>query len=87
MKLGTHVYLVYITVLKWLELKIIVIFLKLRAKLPFLGFLSIFVTFPHELAQTLFVLHEISYTTLSGLYYFVETVRIENHGRMLEITC
>ena len=58
MKLGTQHYLVYIIVLKWLELKIIVICQKLRAKLRFYGFLSFFGTFPHIVDQTWFDLHE-----------------------------
>ena len=87
MKLGTHVYLVYIIVVKWLELKIIVICLILHANLRFQGFLSIFGTFPHEVAQTCFVLNEISDKRLFGIYYCVEMVRTKNHSQMLEVTC
>ena len=50
--------LVNIILLKWLAFKIIVICLKLRAKLRFYGFLSFFGTFAHKVAQKLFVLHE-----------------------------
>ena len=51
MILGTQHYGVYIIVFKWLELKIVVICLKLRAKLQFEGFLSLFGTFVHKVAQ------------------------------------
>ena len=73
--------------LKWLELIIIVIYKKLQVKLRFYGFLSVFDTFAHKVAQTWFVLHETWNTTLFGIYYFVEVVRIENHIHMLKITC
>ena len=86
-KFRTYDYLVYIIVLKWLELKLIVICLKLRTKLRFQGFLNIFGTFAHEVAQTLFVLHEILHTTLFGKYFCVEMVRVEKHSHMLKITC
>ena len=73
--------------LKWLELKIIVIYYKLRVKLRFYAFLSVFDTFAHKVAQTWFVLHETWHRTLFGIYYCVEVVRIENHSHMLEIMC
>ena len=73
--------------LKWLEFKIIVICQNLRVMLRFYAFLSIFGTFSHKVDQTWFVLHETWHTTLFGIYYFVEVVRIENHRHMLEITC
>ena len=56
-------------------------------KLGFYGFLSVFGTFAHIVAQTWFVLHETWHTTLFGIYYCVEVVRIENHSHILEITC
>ena len=87
MKQGTPHYLVYIIVLKWLEIKFIVICLILRAKLRFYGFLSVVGTFAHKVAQTWFVLKETWHTTLFGIYYCVEMVRIENYSHMLEITC
>ena len=37
-------------------------------------------------AQTWIVLYETSHTTLFGIYYCVQEVRIENHRHMLEIT-
>ena len=73
--------------LKWLELKIIFIYLKLHAKLRFYGVLSVIGTFAHKVAQTWFVLHETWHTTLFGIYYFVEVVRIEKYSHMLEIMC
>ena len=73
-------------VLKWLELEIIVICKKLRVKLRFYAFLSVFATFAHKVAQTWFVFHETWHTTLFGIYHCVEAVRIENHSHMLEIT-
>ena len=79
--------LVYIIVLKWLQLKIIVICQKLLVKLRFYRFLSVFGTFAYKVAQTWFALHEIWHTTLFGIYYCVEVVRIENHCHMIEITC
>src|SRR5687768_1276115 len=87
MKLGTHHYLVYNIALKWLESKIIVMCLILRAKLPFLGFSKRFGTFTHKVAQTWFVLHETWHTPLFGLYYCVEMVRIKNNSHVLDITC
>ena len=80
-------YLVYIILLKWVELKIIDICLKLRGKLRFEAFLSVFGTFAHNVAQTLFVLHETWHTTLFGIHYFFEILRIANHSHMLENTC
>ena len=50
-------------------------------------FLSVFGTFAHKVAQTWFVLHETWHTTLFGIYYCVEVVRILNHSHILEITC
>ena len=43
----------------------------------FYGFLSVFGTFSHKVAKTWFVLHETWHTTLFGIYYFVEVVKIE----------
>ena len=77
----------YIIVLKWLELKNILICLKLRAKLRYYGFLSFFGTFADKVAQTWYVLHETWHTTLFCIYHYVEVVRIENHTHMLELTC
>ena len=45
MKLGTQHYLGYIIVLRRLELKTIVILLKLHAKLHFKGFFKVFLNF------------------------------------------
>ena len=87
MKLGTQHYLVNIILLKWLEFKIIVLCLKLRAKLRFYVFLSYFGTFAHKVAQTLFVLQETCHTILFGIYYCVEMVIIEKNSPMIEITC
>ena len=53
----------------------------------FMGFLSVFGTFAHKVAQTWLVLHESLHTTLFGINYCVEVVRIINHSHMLEITC
>ena len=64
MKLGTQHYLVYIVVLKWLELKTKVICLKLRAKFLFV-FLSFFGTFLLKAIQTMFIWHE-TWNTTSG---------------------
>ena len=63
------------------------IFYNLHVKLLFYGFLSFFCTFVHNVAQTWFVFHETLHTTLFGIYYFVEVIKIENHSNMLEITC
>ena len=57
-KLGTQHYLVYIIVLNWLESRTIFISFTLHAKLVFLRFLSVFVTFLHKVVQTWFVWHE-----------------------------
>ena len=61
--------------------------LKLRVKLLFSGFLSVFGSFAHQLAQTWFVLYKTWHTTVFRIYYLVEVVRIENNSHMLEITC
>ena len=52
----------------------------------FYGFLSDFGTFAHKVAQTWFVLHLIWHTTLFGIYYCAEMVRIVNHSNILNIT-
>ena len=41
----------------------------------------------HKVAHTLFDFHEKWHTTLFGIYYDVEVVRIENHSLMLKIKC
>ena len=76
MKFGTQHYLVYLIVLKWLESKTTVIFLKLRANLCFSDFLSVFGTFSYKVVQTWFVCHETWHTTLFGICYSIEKVRI-----------
>ena len=77
----------YITVLNWLETKRIVICLNLHAKLRIFGFLNVFCTFSHKVVQTYFVWHETWHTTLFGIYYCVEIVRIDKNSHMHEITC
>ena len=86
-KLCTRHYLACIIVLKWLELKIVVICQKLRVKLRFYGYLNFFGTFAHNVAQTQFVLQETWHITLFDIYQCVEVVRIENHSHMQEIQC
>ena len=86
MKLGTQHYLVYNIVLKWLQLKIIVMCLKLRANLQFYGFLCFLGNFAHKVAQTWLVLHETWHAILFGIYYCVEVVIIVNHSYILNIT-
>ena len=87
MKQLTQYYLVYIIVLKWLDLKTFVTCLKLRAKFLFKVFLTFFVTFSQKVVQTWFVWHDTWFTTLFGISYCVEMVRIENNSYMLELTC
>ena len=53
----------------------------------FMGFLSVFGTYMHKVAQNWFVLHESWHRTLFGIYYCVEVVRIENHSHVLQTTC
>ena len=53
----------------------------------FLRFLSVFGTFSQKVVENWFVSHETGHTTLFGLCYCVEMVRIENNSHMLEITC
>ena len=55
--------------------------------LGFKGFLSVFGTLANKVAKTCNVLHETWYTTLFGIYYYVEMVIIENNILMLDITC
>ena len=69
MKHGTQHYLVYIIVLLWLELKIILICLKLHGTLRFERFLTVFGTFAHQPGQTCFVLNETLHITLFYIYY------------------
>ena len=52
----------YILVLIWLKLKTIVVCLKLRAKLRFEGFLSVFCAFSHKLVHILFFWHVTCHT-------------------------
>ena len=68
-KFGTVHNFVYIIVLKWLKLQKIIIGYKLRAKLQF-G------TYAQKVAQIWFVLHETLHTTIFGIYYGFEVVRI-----------
>ena len=77
MKLDKQHYLVYFIVLNWLELKIIVICLKLRAQLHVLAFLSFFGTYSLKVVQTWFLWHETWHTTLINIYYCFEKVRIQ----------
>ena len=86
MKLRTQNHLVYVIVLKLLELLIMVIFLILLGKLQFSGFFKVLGTFAHKVAQTLFVLHETLHTTLFGIYYCVGMVCIINYSHILNIT-
>ena len=48
---------------------------------------SVFGDFTHKVAQSWFVFHATQHTTLFGIYYCVEVVRIENHSHVLEIKC
>ena len=87
MKHGTQHYLVHIIVLKWLELKTIVICLILTSKLHFNYFLNFFCTYLFKDFKTMFISHETRHTTRFGIYYFVEMVRFETNSHLLEITC
>ena len=51
-----------------------------------LRFLSFFSTFAHKVTQIWFVLHETLHTTLFGICYCVEVVRIVSHFHILNIT-
>ena len=51
----------------------------------FNGFLSVFGTFAHKVAQTLFVFHKTWHTTLFRVYNCVEVAIIVNHSYILEI--
>ena len=51
-----------------------------------MGLSAFFGIFAHEVDQTSFVLHETLHTTLFGICYCVEVVRIENNSNILEIT-
>ena len=67
MKLGTQHHLIYFIVLKWFEFKTIVIWLKLRAKMRFYGFLNVFGAFSNKVVQTW-------HKTLFSIHYCVEMV-------------
>ena len=67
--------------------KTVVICLKLRPKLCVWRFLCVFKTFSHKVVQTWFVWKETWHTTLFGICYCIEIVRIQNNIQTLEITC
>ena len=77
MKLGCLNYLVYIVVIKWLQFETIVICVKLRTMWRYKGFFSILGFFSHKGVQTWFVWLETWHTTLYGIYYCGQMVRIE----------
>ena len=58
---------------------------EIKCSVSFLKFLKRFGTFSHKMVQTWFVLNETWHTTLFGIYYCVEMVRIQNNSHMLEI--
>ena len=60
---------------------------KLRAKLRFSGFLSVFGNFSHEVVQAWFIYDETWHTKLFGINYSDEVFGIENNTHMLEIMC
>ena len=45
------------------------------------------VKFEDKVAETRFLLQETWHTTLFGIYFCAEVVKIEYHSHMLEITC
>ena len=61
--------------------------LEITCQVEILRVFKRFDTFAHKVAQTWFVLHKTWNTTLFGIYYCVEVVRIENYCHMLQITC
>ena len=63
-----------------------VICLKLRVKLHFYGFESVFCILSHKTVQTCFVWYETCHTLLFGVYFCAENVRIEKISLMLVIT-
>ena len=50
-------------------------------------FFNLFGIFSHRVFQTWFVCHKKWHTSLFGIYYCVEMVRIKNNSHMLVITC
>ena len=58
--------------------------MKLRAKLRFNVFYSVFGTFTHKEVQIWFVFYETLHTIVFYIYYYVEMVLIENNSHMLE---
>ena len=50
---------------------------KLRVKLRFYGFLSLFGTFVHKVAQTWCVFRETLHTTLFGVYIFLKWLELK----------
>ena len=67
MKHGTQHDLVYIIMLKWLELKTIIISLKLRSKLRILPFFKHFSTLSNEVFHTRMIWRETWHTLLFGI--------------------
>ena len=62
---------IYVIVLKWLELKIVLICLKLRGKLE-VFFFSIFSTFSNQVQKTWFVWQETWHTTIFGICFLLK---------------
>ena len=61
--------------------------LEITCEVAFLRLFSIFGIFSHKVVQTWFVWHETLHTTLFGIFYCYEMVRIKKDSHMLEITC
>ena len=61
--------------------------LEITCSVAILMVFKLFCTFAHKIAQTWYVLHETSHTTLFGIHYCGYVVRIEYYSDMLEITC
>ena len=52
-----------------------------------MSFLGFFGTCAHKVSKTWCVMHQTWLTTLFGIYYCDEVVKIKNYSHMLEIMC
>ena len=83
-KYCTRCYLVYIIVLKRWITKLLVIFMKLCARLRHWGFQAFLAHSRIKCFKPCFVLHNTWYITLLSIYYCVEMFWFENNSHILE---
>ena len=82
----TQHYLVYIILLKWLELKTLVICLKLRAKFLLKNFKFFWHFLTLSYSNLVYLARNMAHNTIF-IYYCFKMVRIEKNSHMHDITC